>query len=208
MRLLLIGGGGHCLSCISVIETLGSYSVVGVVEREPSGSAVSHGYPVLGTDDDLEHLLPLTDEVLITVGQITDSAPRKHLFNRLRGLGARFATISAADANVSCRASLGDGSVVLSGSTVNAGARIGRNCIINSHALIEHGVEVDDHCHVSTGVLVNGDVVIGAESFIGSGAIIREGVVIGAKSVIGAGSRIGRDVPPGAKVESNWAHQL
>ena len=206
MRLMLLGGGGHCLSCIGVIEKANSHSIVGIVERDGALGELAHGYPILGTDAQLAELLPQIDEVLITLGQITDAAPRKNLFDQLLGLGAQFATISASDSSISSRASIGAGTVVLSGSTVNAGARIGMNCIINSHALVEHGAEVHDHCHVSTGALVNGDVVIGAESFIGSGAIIREGVVIGAQSVIGAGSCIGRDVPPGTQVGSNWTY--
>lgn len=205
MRLMLIGGGGHCLSCIGAIEKVDSYSIVGIVEREGFTGDSAHGYPVLGTDADVAELLQLTDEVLVTVGQIADAAPRRGLYERLRELGAHFATISAADSSISSRANVGAGTVMLGGSSVNAGARIGVNCIINSHALIEHGAEIHDHCHISTGALINGNVVISEESFIGSGAIIREGVVIGARSVIGAGSRIGRDVPPGIKVESDWS---
>jgi len=204
---MLIGGGGHCLSCIGVIEKANFHSIVGIVERDGAQGELAHGYPILGADAQLEELLPQTDEVLITLGQIADAAPRKILFDRLRGLGAQFATVTAADSSISSRASVGAGTVVLSGSTVNAGAQIGMNCIINSHALVEHGAEIHDHCHVSTGALVNGDVIIGAGSFIGSGAIIREGVVIGARSVIGAGSRVGVDVPSGTKVGSNWSYE-
>ena len=207
MRLMLIGGGGHCLSCIGVIEEANSHSIVGIVEREGVLGEFAHGYPILGADAQLEELLPKSDEVLITLGQIADAVPRKSLFDRLRRLGAQFATVSAADSSISRRASIGVGTVVLSGSTVNAGAQVGMNCIINSHALVEHGAEIHDHCHISTGALVNGDAVIGAESFIGSGAIIREGVIIGARSVIGAGSRVGGDVPSGTKVGSNWSYE-
>lgn len=205
MRLMLLGGGGHCLSCIAAIEKCRMHSIIGVVERDGSLDNFAHGYPILGSDSALQELLPLTDEVLITVGQVSDAQPRRALYERLRDLGASFATISASDSSISSRASIGVGTVVLGGATVNAGAEIGVNCIVNSHALIEHGVRIDSHCHISTGALVNGDVVIGEGSFIGSGAVIREGVIIGARCVVGAGSRIGSDVASGTKVESDWS---
>ena len=208
MELILVGGGGHCLSCIDVIEAGQEHAIVGIVERDGIDTTTLYGYPVLGTDAQLPGLLERGDAVVVTVGQIADPEPRRALFKLLNSLSAHLITICAPDSTVSKRAKVGSGSAILSKATVNAGASVGENCIINSHALIEHGARIGDHSHISTGALVNGAVSIGEACFIGSGAVIREGVVIGAESVIGAGALIGESIPPGSRVRANWSHRL
>ena len=50
--IILIGGGGHCHSCIDVIEAEGKYRILGVLELpELLGSKIMD-YEVIGTDDD------------------------------------------------------------------------------------------------------------------------------------------------------------
>ena len=205
MRILLIGGGGHCLSCIDAIEMEGRYSIAGIVERLGSSESSVHGYPVLGTDASLAELLAEVDSALVTVGQMTNWTLRRNLFEAVLAAGVTPALVRAPDCSVSPRADVGVGSIVLSVARVNAGARVGMNCIVNSQALIEHGAEIGDHTHIATGALVNGDVRVGMGTFIGSGAVIREGVTIGDHVVIGAGALVGSDVPTGMRVAAHWS---
>ena len=198
--LLLVGGGGHCLSCIDVIEAAKIYQIEGVVDSKGSYEP-GLGYPVIGSDEDLPQLLKGSKSALVTVGQIKSPETRHRLFNLLKQLGAELAVVISPKANVSKHSVIGEGSVIMHGAIVNAGARIGNNCIVNSQALIEHGVEVHDHCHISTGALVNGNVTIGKGSFVGSGAIIKEGVRVGENVIIGAGQVVLRDVPNGTMVK-------
>ena len=32
-EIVLIGGGGHCLACIDVIESLNKFSIIGIIEK-------------------------------------------------------------------------------------------------------------------------------------------------------------------------------
>ena len=55
-KIILIGAGGHCNSCIDVIESTGKYQIIGLTGTvDESGSSVL-GYPVLGSDDKLGEL--------------------------------------------------------------------------------------------------------------------------------------------------------
>jgi len=56
-KIILIGGGGHCKSCIDVIEQEGRFEIAGIVER-PNSSGIPSvlGYPIIGTDDYLRIL--------------------------------------------------------------------------------------------------------------------------------------------------------
>lgn len=200
IKLLLLGGGGHCRACIDVIESTESYRIHGIVQPAVDGLGSVLGYPILGTDEDLATLLKQTPQALITVGQIKSAQTRLRLFDRLKTLGAELPVIKSPQAYCSRHASVGEGSILMHGSLVNAKAQIGANCIINSQALIEHDAMVADHCHISTGARVNGGVRIGEGSFIGSGAILKEGIEIGPGAIIGAGQLVMTHVPAGTIV--------
>ena len=192
--LLLIGGGGHCRSCIDVIESSQHYTIAGIVEREAATGASVLAYPILGGDDDLPQLLEKYSAALITIGQIKSSESRIRLFERLKALGAELPSVVSSQAYVSRHASVAEGTVVMHGAILNASASVGENCIINSQALIEHDAVVETHCHISTGAKLNGNVYVESGCFIGSGVIVREGVRIGANSFIQAGSVVLSDV--------------
>jgi len=193
--ILLIGGGGHCRSCIDVIEAEGKYKIAGIV-NQPGGNADPFlGYEVLGDDGDLPELFKKYTIALITVGQIKSTDLRVKLFQQLRSLGFELATIISPRAYVSKNASLGAGTIVMHDSLVNAGAKIGNNCILNTKSLVEHDAIVEDHCHISTGSIVNGGTVIREKTFVGSNTITKEYITVGKNSVIGGGLRVICDVP-------------
>ena len=198
--LLLLGSGGHCRSCIDVVERTSEFSVRGIVVKQRGRELSVGGYPILGEDRDLPYLLRDSSAALIAVGHLTDVSPRVRLYEALRSLGAELPLVSSPESYVSASAAVGNGTIVMHGSVVNAGAIVGSNCIINSRALLEHDVHVGDHCHVSTGVIINGGAEIGTRTFLGSGTIVREGVRIGSHCIIGAGSLVLSDVPEGAVV--------
>ena len=202
--LILIGGGGHCRSCIDVIESTEQYEIVGIVDPAASGNQSVLGYPVIGRDSDLPELLNGGDSVLITVGQIKDVSKREQLFETVKNFDGSFPIVMSPVAYVSKHAELNAGTIVMHGATVNVDARIGFNCIINSHALIEHDVVIGSHTHISTGARINGGAHIGARSFVGSGAVVNNGIEVGENCLIASGSIIRSNVPPGTRVRGEW----
>ena len=197
--LLLIGGGGHCHSCIDVIEATDVYWIEGVVQPKVSSGLVM-GYPVIGSDDELPQLIKGSKLVFITVGQIKSSETRIRLFDLLKNLDAEFPVVVSPRSYCSKYAVLGEGTIIMHGAIVNAATKIGINCIVNSQALVEHDAEIGNHCHISTGARINGNVSIGKGSFVGSGAIIKEGVRVGENVIIGAGQIVLKDVQNGTVV--------
>ena len=82
--IILIGGGGHCRSCIDVIESVGGYAIKGILDiKEKVGSDVL-GYPVLGTDDDILKFSKDVDGFLVTLGQIKSPYKRIKIFEFLK----------------------------------------------------------------------------------------------------------------------------
>ncbi len=190
--LILVGGGGHCKSVIDVAESAG-FTILGILDRAlPKGSKVL-GYSILGNDDLIK---PFVDQVefIVTVGQITSPDIRIRLHEMVRCAGGKLATIVASTAHVSNYAEIGEGTVVMHKTVVNAGAQIGEGCIVNTFANIEHDVKLGDYCHISTGVMVNGESIIGEGTFIGSQTVVNQCVSICERSVIASGSVVNKDI--------------
>ncbi|TXH71051.1 MAG: acetyltransferase [Thiothrix sp.] len=187
-KLLLIGAGGHCKSCIDVIEQQGLYEIAGVIDKPDATSKVVLGYPVIGTDDQLASLKQHFDYAFITIGHLRNVTPRIKLYELLRKLGYQLPVIVSPLSYVSKHAKVGAGTIIMHHVIVNADAEIGNNCIINTKALVEHDAQVGNHCHVSTNAVVNGGVNVGERSFIGSSATTKQYINIPTDSFIKAGS--------------------
>ncbi len=194
--LILIGGGGHCLSCLDVIEMDGRYTVRGIVDQKAAVHPLLAPYPLLGHEQDLPELARGCSNFLITIGQIKVWEPRKRFYEMLKDLGVNLPTIVSPLAYVSARATLGEGTIVMHFAMVNAGANVDHNCIINTKALIEHDAIIEEHCHISTAAIVNGATTVQSCSFIGSNAVLREAVTIGEQSIVGAGVTVLHDLKP------------
>jgi len=192
-EIMLIGGGGHCGSCIDVIEQGGGFKIVGVVDKPEKLHQKILGYEIIATDDDLPHLIKEYDFFLVTLGHIKSPEKRIELFEEIKRLGGKLPVVISPLAYVSRHAKIKEGTIVMHHVLVNAGAQIGKNCIINTKALIEHDSFIGDYCHVSTGAVVNGGVKIGNGSFFGSCAVSKEYASVVANSFIKANSLFVRD---------------
>ena len=193
-NLILVGGGGHCKSVIEAAESSREYNILGILDVPDNVGKSICGVPVIGTDD---HIVDFLKEASfnISIGYIKDGdLLRQILFNKVKSYGGNFATVIASTANVSKHSYIGEGTVILHQSCINADAKIGKNCIINTFANIEHDVQVDDFSHISTGVMVNGSVMIGKSVFIGSHSAIKQGISISDNIYIGASSYVNKNL--------------
>jgi len=184
-KLYLIGGGGHCKSCIDVIEQTKEYKIAGIFDVEEKIGQDVLGYKIIDSDKNIKKYVDNDSYFLITVGQIKSPPLRIKLFE----MNLNFATIISPLAFVSPHAKIAKGTIVMHHALVNAGASVGQNCIINSKALIEHDSKIGNHCHISTASVVNGDCVIEDGCFIGSNTVIKNNTTVKANSLIGYGEK-------------------
>jgi sugar O-acyltransferase (sialic acid O-acetyltransferase NeuD family) len=198
--ILLVGAGGHARACIDVVEQEGRFRIGGLIGSDAEVGLDVLGYPVLGTDRELQKLAQQVGRAIVAVGQIKSAATRIRLFEALEASACDLPVIVSPRAYLSRHASVGAGSIVMHGAIVNAGVRIGRNCIINSQSLVEHDTTIQDHCHVATAAAINSGVQIGRGTFVGSQSSVRQGTIIGQECVIGMGQRVLADCPPGSQV--------
>jgi sugar O-acyltransferase (sialic acid O-acetyltransferase NeuD family) len=194
INLALFGGGGHCKSCIEVIESVKKFKIVGIIDNNKKiNTAVLH-YKIIDKDSKISLIRKKVDYALVTVGQIKSSKIRINLFNSLIKYNFKLPVIKSSSSIISNFTKIGKGSIIMKQAQIGPDTFIGENCIINNKALIEHDCRVKDHTHVSTGAVLNGNVEIGRSSFIGSGTIIKNNVKIGNNTVIGGGMYIDKDI--------------
>lgn len=190
MPIILIGGGGHCISCIDVVEQTGLYQIMGILDLpEKLGQKVLN-YSIISTDDELERLIPSCTDFLITVGQIGSYLLREKIYQKVLQAGGKLPVIISPLAHVSHYAKIKEGSIIMHHALVNAGATIGKGCIINSKSLIEHEAIIGDFCHISTASVINGQAKVGDYCFIGSNTVVSNNIHVVANTVISAGSQI------------------
>ena len=136
-KLILIGGGGHCASCIDVIEQEDKFEIAGIVDKDTASGSLL-GYPILGSDDKLTELRSSYDYALITIGQIKSPTIRVGLFELAKSLGYFLPKVVSPRAYVSKHALIGEGTIIMHDALINSRVTIGRNCIINTKALVEN----------------------------------------------------------------------
>ena len=199
IKLLLIGGGGHCRACIDVIRATQQYDIVGIIDvAEKVGQALD-GVPIIDTDTDLEAQLSNVDECLITVGQIANSELRQRLFDQVKATNTPLATVLSPNATIAQTATIAEGVIVMHHALVNAGTKIAANVIVNSFALIEHDVIIAAHTHISTRATINGAARVGENCFIGSHAVVFQQSQVGSHSIVGGGQIVRADLPKNSR---------
>ncbi len=197
-NIILIGAGGHCNSCIDVIELEKKYKIIGLVDDKKKIKNLK--YKILGNDKNLKILLTKSKFAHISIGQINNFKKREEIFLNLKKIGFKMPSIISPLAYVSPKAKIGEGTIVMHGAIINRGAIIGNNCIVNTKALIEHDTSVGDNCHVSTRSTLNGGVIIGNNSFIGSHAILKQNIKVGKNCFVNANLFVNKNIKDNSKI--------
>lgn len=197
-ELILVGAGGHCLSCIDVIELQNKYKIVGLIDKKPKNKKFK--FKILGKDEDLKKIFKKHKSALVTIGFIKDFERREQIFHNLKKIGFRMPSIISPLAYVSPKAKIGEGTIIMHGAIINSRAIIGKNCIVNTKALIEHDTFVGDNCHIATRSTLNGGVVLGNNSFIGSHAVLKQNIKVGKNCFVNANLFVHKNIKDNSKI--------
>ena len=193
-KIIIVGAGGHALSCLEVLTNLNEFEVIGFTDNK---MRKVNNYKVLGSDRDLHKLKKKCDNLLIGLGAIKDIKLRDTIYKKAKKLKFKFPKIISKNSYISKNTHLGEATVVMNGCFINSNVKIGKNSIINNKVLLEHDVQIGNNTHVSTGAILNGGVKVGNNVFIGSGSIIKENVIINSNSIIGMGTIVLRNINGG-----------
>ncbi len=195
-ELLVFGASGHAKVVIDLIEKSGTYVVKWVADdnAELKGSSV-YGYTVLGGKESLLGNSGWLQNKPVVVA-IGSNPVRSNIAEWLCVHGGVLSyALLHPSAQVARGVTVGDGSVVMAGTVINADTRIGRNVIINTGAIVDHDCTIGDGVHVAPGATLCGGIQIGDQCVIGAGAVICPNLRIGKNVIVGAGATVLNDVP-------------
>jgi sugar O-acyltransferase (sialic acid O-acetyltransferase NeuD family) len=200
-KVVMIGGGGHAMSCLDAVDPR-RLQFVGYLSPKPD-ERLPLNY--LGGDDALEELRR-TDATSAFVA-LGDNNLRRTLCERVATLGFELATLVADTARVSPYASVLPGAAVLHGALIGPRSEIGTGAVVNTAASVDHDCIVEEFAHIAPGTHLAGGVRIGAGALAGVGASVIPDVHVGSWAVVGAGSVVTTHVPPRVTVVGSPARQ-
>jgi len=189
VKLVIVGGGGHCKSLIDFVEQMAHIEIIGIIDNDQSLRSIFN-YPVIGVDEIISEFIKQNPDVIfhVGIGQVKNNRGRVKVFQNLVDHDAQIINLIAPSSHVSRHAKLENGNAVMQYAMINADCVIGSNNIFNTRSTVEHETRIGSHCHISTHAVVNGNCDIGDHVFIGSNATILQGVQIANEVTIGAGA--------------------
>lgn len=201
--LIIYGGGGHAKALIDVIQAMGGYRIVGVLDDNPAVRGELLDVPVLGGAEQLANLHQQGIRLAVNaVGGIGNVKIRIQIFERLAQDGFAFPALVHPRAVVEPSASLSAGVQVFPLAYVGSEAKAGFGTIINTGAIISHECSLGDFVNISPGAILAGQVQVDSGALVGMGATINLQVKVGAGARIGNGATVKSDVPAGGVVRA------
>jgi sugar O-acyltransferase (sialic acid O-acetyltransferase NeuD family) len=192
-KYVIYGASGHGKVVADILEKSNA-SVIGFLDDDSEKWGQDFfGYKVFRYSEFMTtDYSPDECEIIIAIG---DNLTRKILTERLAEEGFKFGKAIHPSAVIGKNVSIGEGTVLMANSVINAETQIGIHCIINTSVSVDHDGLIGDFVHLSPGCHLGGGVKVGELSWIGLGASVIHNIEIGRNSIIGAGTVVIRPVP-------------
>lgn len=193
-KIFVIGGGGHAKVVASVLKKHPCWDPVGYIEISDKNLLL--GLRFLGNDSEIKQIMNRfeVNSAAIGIGYAGDHEYRRNVIQRVLDLNVSMPVIISTDARVQESTEIGDGTIVMDGSTIQPGTVIGNYSILNTNTSIDHDCSLGDNVHLAPGVTVCGHVTINDNVFVGAGSTIINGISIVGNATIGAGSVVIRSI--------------
>ncbi|OHB16212.1 MAG: hypothetical protein A2431_02270 [Candidatus Zambryskibacteria bacterium RIFOXYC1_FULL_39_10] len=163
---------------------------------------VKVGPEILGKVSDFHKFQEAGDYFFVAIG---GNGARRDVFLKLKEAGARFVNAIHPSAFVESDLILGNNVMIGALSYVNVRSTIGNGTFINNGCTVEHDNQIGDFCHLAPRVVTGGGVIVGDGTFIGLNSAIRDHVKIGEGAIIGMASAVVGPVEDNITVYGNPA---
>lgn len=195
--IVIYGGGGLGKTIIELIQSIGEYLIIGIIDDGIEPGIRILNIPVLGSSKHLEELKKKgIYQAVNAVGGIGDVIIRSKVFETLNKADFSLPSVIHPTAIIEQSAIIESGVQVFANSYIGTEVRIGFGCLINTGSIISHDCVLGDQVNISPGTILAGGVKVGNQALIGMGVTVNLGVLIGESARIGNGATIKGDVPP------------
>lgn len=196
-KIVIVGSSGHAKVIIDIVRQEGKYEIAGLLDRFRDVGEETMGCQVLGQEEDLPTLVNEhgIEGALVAIG---DNFVRATVAQRIQELCPDLPFVKAIHpkASIASEVTIGAGTVVMAGVSVNSGSTVGRFCILNTNSSFDHDSVLGDYASLAPGASAGGNCRVGDYTAICIGTVMINGMHVGEHTVVGAGSLVVEPVEP------------
>lgn len=201
---IVVGYSGHSYVVIESFQLMGLELGYYADIKENKSNPFNLKY--VGYENDLEFSeWNSNNHFILALG---DNYLRKKASDLIKSKGCKCLKVIHPNSSISEYSSIGDGTFVARGVTINPFVKIGKNCIINTGASIDHECIIGDNVHIAPNAVLAGNVKVGANTFVGANAVIKDEIEIGSDVIIGAGSVVINNIDCNKVVVGNPSREI
>lgn len=192
-KIILIGTGINTNQIIYEIEKLKDFKILGIIFFKKKIIKKFSNYPILGNINLLKDAKYKKCEILITLG---DTVLREEIVKNLNKLKIKnnFFTLISKNCIIANSSEVQQGSILMTGSIVNANSKIGKHCLVNTSAVIEHNSSVGNYCNIGPKSVIAGKTKIGNQVNINIASTVIDNLQICDHVTIGANSLVIKNI--------------
>ena len=190
-NIIIFGASGHGSVVLDCIEKEGKHNVIGFIDSFKKKGSLVNGYPILGNEYDLPHLIN-ENNIKGGVVAIGDNWIRSLVVDRVNNICPNFEYIKVVhpSAEIGKNVQIGFGTVIMPGVIVNANSFIGNFCLINTNSSLGHDGFMQNFSSLAPKTCTGGNFILGKYSAVCLGTNIIDSITIGQHTVVGAGSLV------------------
>ena len=199
--MIVVGAGGFAKEIIEILIKNDGYdnSNLFIFEEIDKKKSSFYGFKILQEMDEVKKVFDtLSPDFCLGVGTVI---ARYNLCKKFENSGGNLVSVVSSNSSIGkYDVKIGNGTCVMSSSTISNGVSIGKGVLVNADVLAGHDVTIGDFSDISPGVKLTGHSMVGRFVTIGTSAVILPGVKIGDNSMIAAGSVVSNDIPNNSMV--------
>lgn len=190
--MLVAGAGRHAKDLLSILSELKEDLFFFDDVSEGKETLFLDNFPVIRSLKEVEAHFKKDNRYVIGIG---GTIQRQKIGAKLSSVGGKMISVISTHAIVSeTGVYLGSGLNVMPFVFVSNSASIGDGTLLNTRSSIHHDVKLGVYCDISPGAILLGGVEVGDFTHIGANATILPDIKIGNNCIVGAGAVVTKDV--------------
>ncbi len=195
-RISIFGAGGFGREVKMLIDQINNnsnaYEFVGYFDDNFEKGTLVNGVPVLGG---LKELNEVQDQVGVVLA-IGDPRTKQSILKKIFNKHLYYPTLIHPACFIgSDKVSIGEGTIICSGTIITVNIDIGKHVILNLGCTVGHDTVIGDFCSFMPAVNISGEVILHEGVYCGTGAKIINQLEIGSYTIVGAGAVVSKSLP-------------
>ena len=195
-NLYILGSGDHAKVIYSEVSNIKKFSFKGFINKILLNEKIfkfdkNLKLKEIGKISNIKKLI-LNNYFIVAIGK---NNLRKKIVLDLekKYKNIKWAKVISLKSNIDKSVTIGNGSMIISGTTINIGSKVGKHSIINTNCSLDHDNLIKDYVNCSPGVVCAGNVTVLDDVFIGMNTSVKQNTTINSNTIIGAHSYVNKN---------------